>query len=508
MTQYNTSPNPQVPDVYVNLVAPAPAITPVQTNLIGVVGVASWGPINAPVALGEQNLASYFGGQVNRTYDMPTWVIAAAMSGGGSYYAVRVTDSTDTAATGVLGTTGVTLTSKYTGSLANTDVVAISAGSQASSWKITITRPGQQPEVFDNIAAGISGNAVWIAIAAAINSGNASRPSASQYIVAAAGASVSAPTVSSVTLTGGTDGAGVSATQLTGVDGNTRTGMYALRGIGPMHLIVCDAPTSMWATMAAFALTEGHYAIVAGPSGDFQTLAILSTFGALGVDTYALKALVGDYIYWLDTTNNITRLVSPAPFAAGKLAALNPWQYGLNKPIPNIVATQSSYANQKYSNATIAAISAGRMDVVTNGAPGGAYFALRTGRNSASNGSVNQDNYSRMAPYLQYSIGSSLGSFVGRLMTAQEQIDLYGALDGFLGGLAAQTAIGVVTLPGQQTVKPYTIQFAGTLAQLAAGLQTVNIGVTLLAGVIDLLLNLQAGTTVNQASGTVVTAAQ
>ena len=359
------------------------------------------------------------------------------------------------------------------------------------------------------MAAGLTGLAAWTAIVAAINSGNATHPSPSQYVVATVGTSTTTPGYQTYTLTGGTDGAtGVTATSLTGVDGNSRTGLYALRGIGPAVLMVADAPTTMWAAINAFALSEGHYGVVAGASGDYAALSIINTFGALGVDSYAIKVLVGDFVYWNDSVNNITRLVSPAPFVAGRLASLNPWQYGLNKPIPGVLGTQSTYANVKYSNAQISAISAARLDVMTLGAPGGNYFALRTGRNASSNTGTNQDNYSRMAPFLQYSIGSSLGNFVGRLQTQQEQLDLNGALDGFLGGLWQQNAIGVVTPLGQTAVKPYTIQFASTPAQAQAGLQIVNVSVTLLAGVLDLLLNLQTGVTVNQTSGTTYTAAQ
>jgi hypothetical protein len=581
MVQYNTNPNLQVPDVYVNLVGPAPVIAPVPSNLIAAIGVAQWGPVNAATPLGIGQLASYFGSQSNRTYDLPTWVNAAAQAGGSIFYCVRVTDNTDTAASfaiasatavvtaggtgyvandfvtfsngavvkvltvtagaiitfsiltppstngsGALAatsttgvgtgatltftyTTGITITSKYTGSLANTDTVQISAGSQAASLKVSIFRVGQAPEVFDNVGAGLTGLAAWTAIVSALNSGNAAHPSPSQYVVATVGTSTVTPGYQTYTLTGGTDGAtGVTATQLTGVDGNSRTGLYALRGIGPAVLMVADAPTTMWAAINAFALSEGHYAIVAGPSGDYAALSIISTFGALGVDSYAVKALVGDYVYWNDSVNNLVRLVSPAPFVAGKLSALNPWQYGLNKPIPGVTGTQSTYANVKYSAAQISAISAARLDVMTLGAPGGNYYALRTGRNSSSNSAINQDNYSRMAPFLQYSMGGALGSFVGRLQTQQEQLDLISALDGFLGGLWAQNAIGTVTPVGQVPVKPYTIQIASTPQQAQAGLQIVNMSVTLLAGVLDLLLNLQTGVTVNQTSGATYTAAQ
>ncbi|MDV6320648.1 hypothetical protein, partial [Chromohalobacter sp. HP20-39] len=224
-----------VPDLYVQIVPPQVALlNGVPTNVLGIVGTAQWGPTNSPTIIG--NMAMYaqaFGAIQNLTYDMGTAVAIAVQQGANNFRCVRVTDGTDTAATQTVQTNGLTLTAKYTGTLGNTVTVALAAGSAANTWKVTVAAPTLNPEVFDNIGAGLSGNALWVAIAAAINNGTSVTRGPSQIITAAAGASTSAPTAASFTLSGGTDGATtINGSVLLGQDTVPRKGMYALRNQG------------------------------------------------------------------------------------------------------------------------------------------------------------------------------------------------------------------------------------------------------------------------------------
>src|SRR6185436_2222140 len=110
--------------------------------------------------------------------------------------------------------------------------VTLSAGSQAGTWKVVVSLPGVQPETFDNIGLGLTANALWVAIAAAINNGIANF-TASNIIIATAGASTAAPVAGTTSLTGGNDGVGtITSTVLLGVDTTPRKGMYGLRSTG------------------------------------------------------------------------------------------------------------------------------------------------------------------------------------------------------------------------------------------------------------------------------------
>ena len=232
-----------VPDLYVQIVPPqVTLLNGVPTNVLGVVGTATWGPVNSPTLIG--NMAMYaqtFGAIQNRTYDMGTAVAVAVQQGANNFRCVRVTDGTDTAATVVAQTNGVTFTAKYTGSLGNTVTVALTAGSAANTWKVTVAAPTLAPEVFDNIGAGQTGNALWIAIANAINNGVSVMRGASQIITATAGASTTAPTAATLQLAGGTDGAAtITGAVLLGQDTVPRKGMYALRNQGVSIAMLAD----------------------------------------------------------------------------------------------------------------------------------------------------------------------------------------------------------------------------------------------------------------------------
>jgi uncharacterized protein len=136
-----------VPDLYVQIVPPQNLlINGVPTNVIGVVGTATWGPVHQPVIVG--NMAQYaaaFGTIQNRTNDMGTSVAIMAQQGASNFRCVRVTDGTDAAATVAVLTNCITFTAAYTGTLGNTVTVSISPGSKASTFRAVIGAPGYQP---------------------------------------------------------------------------------------------------------------------------------------------------------------------------------------------------------------------------------------------------------------------------------------------------------------------------------------------------------------------------
>ena len=150
-----------------------------------------------------------------------------------------------------------------------------------------------------------------------------------------------------------------------------------------------------------------------GPSGDTIANAATTKTSA-GIDTYVIKILFGDWIYWLDTTNGgQVRLISPTAFSAGLLANLSPEQSSLNKQVQAVVGTQKTYTNTVYSQADLAQLAAAGIDVITNPAPGGAYFAPVIGRNASSNAVIHGDNYTRLTNFIASTINAWMGQVVG-----------------------------------------------------------------------------------------------
>src|SRR3954470_22961615 len=92
-----------VPDLIVQIVPPSwTLLNGVPTNILGIVGTATWGPVNSPtIASGVADTTAQFGAMQARKYDLGTAVAASALQGGAaSYRLVRVTDGTDVAASG------------------------------------------------------------------------------------------------------------------------------------------------------------------------------------------------------------------------------------------------------------------------------------------------------------------------------------------------------------------------------------------------------------------------
>ena len=83
-----------VPDLYVQIVPPQNLVlNGVPTNVLGIVGSASWGPVGQPVI--GATMADYarnFGPIAARKHDMGTQMATAVQQGAQNFRLVRVTD--------------------------------------------------------------------------------------------------------------------------------------------------------------------------------------------------------------------------------------------------------------------------------------------------------------------------------------------------------------------------------------------------------------------------------
>lgn len=490
-----------VPNLYVQIVPPSVTLlNGVPTNILGVVGTATWGPVNAPTIIGSAAAyAAQFGQIQARKYDMGTALAAAVLQGANNFRCVRVTDGTDVAAsTTFLDTAGtpalgLTVTSKYTGSLANAAQVTLASGTAASTTKVTVTMPGLVPESFDNI--GGTGNALWVNIANAINLGVSGQRGPSQFVVATAAASTAAPALTAKTLTGGTDGATtITASVLVGVDTVPRKGMYALRNTATSIAMLADADDStQWSLQVAYGLSEGTYMIMTGPSGDTISNAT-SVKASAGIDSYSAKLLFGDWIYFNDTVNNQIRLISPQGFSAGRLANLSPEQSSLNKPMYGIVGTQKSTQNLNYSDAELTQLGIAGIDVITNPIPAGNVFGARFGHNSSSNAVTHGDNYTRMTNYIASTLNAGMGQYIGKLQSTTVRRQAAATISAFLEALTGQGMIG--SADGTQ---PYSVQIDNNnnpQNRVALGYMQADVKVRYLSVIEVFLVNLEAGQSV------------
>ena len=444
-----------VPDLYVQIVPPQNLVlNGVPTNILGIVGTAAWGPVNQPSIVATMaDYARTFGAVMPRAFDMGTQVATAVQQGASNFRCVRVTDGTDVAASYALsyaaGSYPLLLTARYTGTLGNQIGVVLSAGSQAGTWRLALTLPGITPELFDNIPASTPA-AFWTSLATAINEGASALRGPSQLVVASVGTATStAPSaVSNQSLFGGLDGAStVTSATLAGQDTLPRSGMYALRSQGCSLVLLADAvDTTHYTDQAAFALSEGLYVVATGPAGDTIANAI-ATKQSAGLDTYGVKLMFGDWIYWNDQTNASIRLVSPQGFTAGRLANLSPEQSSLNKPLYGVVGTQKSGApgsgqNTAYSSAELASLLGNGLDVIANPQPGGNFWGVRGGHNSSSNAATNGDNYTRLTNYIASTLAAGMGRYVGQVINSTLFANIRATQLSFLQNLLSQTILG------------------------------------------------------------------
>jgi len=487
-----------VPNVYVQIQPPSNQfINGVPTNILGVIGTATWGPVNSPVVVGTvAQGTAVFGPAQARKYDLMTPVNTASLQGANFMKCVRVTDGTDTAAAITVLSNCIVFTSKYTGSFGGGITVTLSAGSKASTQKVVVGAPGLVPEVFDNIGAGLNGNALWVAIAAAVNTGSSIIRGPSQIITAAAGAGTTTPAAATYNLVGGTDGVStITGATLVGADTLPRAGMYALRNsqASVVMLSDCDDSTT-YATQVAYGLSEGSYMIMTTPAGDVINTAITNKASA-GVDSYAGKLMFGDWVYWADPVNGL-RLVSPQGYVAGFLSNSSPQIGSLNQPLQGIAGTQKTNANQVYAQADLQLLAQAGIDVIANPSPGGSYFSCFLGHNTSSNAVINGDSYTRLTNYIAFTLSAGMGQFVGQINNPAVQATALATLSAFFDTLWDQ---GLIGNPNSTQAVPYNINLSASnnpLAREALGYLQADIQVEYFPIIEKLLLNVMGGASV------------
>jgi phage tail sheath protein FI len=435
-----------VPDLYVQIIPPQYLLNGVPTNIAGLVGTASWGPVNQPAIIGgPSQYAQLFGPVMARSYDMGTYVAIGALQGAANYRCVRVTDGTDTAATASIGTSpvNITFTSLWTGSYGNNTTVTLTQTGGTGLWQCVIQIPGLPANIYSGISG--SGAAFWTNLANAINNGNGPLSPASTLIKATAGTGTTAPTAGTTTLASGTDGVTtITSDILVGSDtASPRTGMYALRKQGCSVAALCDCTdATQWTTQISFGLAEGIYMVTTTAAGSAITNGTTGTVdyrNSEGANSYALKIMHGDWLYWNDTTNGVIRLTSPQAWMVGLMSNMTPNRTTLNKQLLGIIGSQKSglsgSLSTTYAQADLQELFTNGIDVITNPIPRGAMWGARGGFNSTSNPVISDDSYTRMTNYIGTTLGAGMGIYVGEDITPNFFNNVTATLSSFMATL-------------------------------------------------------------------------
>src|SRR6202051_3150252 len=278
-----------VPDFYLQNVPPQNnIINGVQTDILGIIGTATWGAKDSPVFVGDiTEYSQNFGTIQTNKYDIGTIAQSAILQGTNVIVCVRVTDDTDVAAfADIFDTTtssdvpGVELTAIYTGTTGNTLQVLISKGSSYTptlpTYMVSIALPNSTPEKFDNI--GGVGNAFWQNLVNAINNGQGSLRPPSQLVVASLSDGIGKINVTA----GGTGYATAPAVVFTGGDG-TGAAATAVLNAGVVETINITNPGSGYTIAPTISFTGG------GGTGAAAT-ALIGAQNAPKLQTYQLAS--------------------------------------------------------------------------------------------------------------------------------------------------------------------------------------------------------------------------
>jgi uncharacterized protein len=269
--------------------------------------------------------------------------------------------------------------------------------------------------------------------------------------------------------------------------------MYALRKTGASITVLADQTDSTyWSDQVTFGLEEGQYMIGAQTPSFYNDVdGAVTEKGEAGINSYAFKLMLGDWIYINDPFNNVRRLVSPQGFVAGVLANLSPEGSSLNKPLSGVVATQKTAENQIYSDTDLSVLQTGGIDVITRPIPASAIsFGCRIGCNTSSNVLTNGDNYTRLTNFIALTLETGLGSFIGLPQNLTVRAQAKATIQSFLQNLVQLNMIGTLNASA-----PFTVILDNTNNppdRVALGFMQADVTVAYFAIILDFVVNFQA----------------
>ncbi|HEY9678676.1 MAG TPA: hypothetical protein V6C76_11745 [Drouetiella sp.] len=520
----NFNPNSlNVPDLYVVIKKPPGFIKGIPTSSAWVEGTASWGAMNVPTLMGGiDDLASTFGGvtadSFNDPYDLPTAAqvafAQADQQNGLTVYGNRIGDGTETAAAYSIPDTtsgtpllGFKLSGKYKGTLGNGIVATVAESStKTGCFNLTISHPILGAERFANIPGGEAGVFSNAAIAA-INNGQGTLRAKSQIVTASSLTATNTsldPAVGQYQLQGGTDGRNVGSSNFIGDPTlDPPTGIYTLNTLDdPPSVAWCAGLTDseVFSDIQAQMDSLAIVGLLTVPIGTDVPTAI-NLAKTLGIDSPNV-AYCKDWVYWYDTTAGAQRLVDPAAFIGGRLAALAPAQSPLNKAVNQVIGTERMNADsgmKRYTPAQIGQLSDAGFLFISNPVPGGKYWGIRTGNNTCSDLVRKVVEYARETNYLAHSFDATMGKAVGQLQSTDPADSLRQLvkleLDTFLATEKKNKQIDNFLTVCDLTNNDPTV--------IATHFMTADVYVRYMSSVLYFLINLQGGTTVSISATTI-----
>lgn len=487
-------PNLVVPQVLVNITSPVPGIAGVPSNILAFVGSATWGPYNTVgFVSGASSFMAAYGPITTGTYDLGTAVSVSAQLGAGVIHVVRVEGASDATASVTMqdaaspAGNALVLHAKYAGSTGNTIKAQFSAGTVSGTYNLKVwsTTLGTS-EIFQNIAG--SGNALYVAAAAAINNGQGLQRGPSVLVTATASTGTAAPALTVYSLSGGADGT-FTDESVVGAPGVSPTGIYVLDGSTFNHLCVVGVTDpDTFPDIAIFANSNNAVAHFTFEGG--QTVAeMVSAANALAVQDN--RVLGGDYFLWNDTYNQVNRYLQPGIVDAAMACVLKPQQQVMNKPILNIIGTQKSASGRKYNSSELEQLCQSHIDVLV--APGtlqrGQYFSFLNSLSFTNNLARQRDNWQKLTYFISLSIKGWAEYFIGELQTPTVREEAETNIAGFLSTLWKNGVIGDVSEPQKP---PYTVIINDTNNSdltVSQGYMIANVSVDYLAGIAYFVIN-------------------
>lgn len=428
------------PGAYIQLDPPDGGVSFTQSNGIGQVGSAIYGPVDVACGpFGDTGSAAALFGQFNADlyqsdpFDLMRGVMQALGEAQTTVsiadWLVRITDGTDEAASVTLMDTqqsavaGGTLPAKYTGSGGDLHKITIASGlmlpNSVPSFNVTLFTTlsgGVQSETYFNIPGSASGpSAFWANFQKALAQGNQSRgPSALCGALTSVSNTAHNPALGTFNFTGGTDGrSGLTSASFFGSDvqGN-RQGVFALRGlpIVPAFFQCCGLyDETKFATLQQLTYQEIMRVVLPFETGISTTDAVAAR-AANGISDKRVM-YAKDWIYWTDPVSGKVLFTDPVAILIGRMAALSPELSPLNEQVYTVVGTEHPAV---YPGDEIGLLEQNGILVICNPCLGNPYFGISTGNTTSLNSIEQPIEYSRFQDWIGLTFAATLNKFVGK----------------------------------------------------------------------------------------------
>lgn len=471
------------PDVFLREATPAPTIRGSSIGVVGVVLQSIRGPVNTPTLVGS--LSDF--GRIFGAYDstLPEGYMFAYNffnQGANQLNVVRVTDGTDTAASGRFtdSSSGMIFQVQTTGTWGNAVTMTAAANAASGYVDLTFQYGATEKYTYKQVTFTNINDARYIVTVLQNDPTN--------FVQVAVVSNTANPGSGTITFTNGSNGtnsgAALTDASYTGTNtGGVLTGLVCFEADTTVNFVTTARSTETLNAAISTHVTKQGLTPRMGIAAPIQGTTVATVVTNMASYNNDQMVYTFPWLQILNPNNNKKEYYSPVAFYAGLLSTLSYEQSPSRRQILGIVGTEKPLAQSDVDTLT-----SNRVSPITLLAGQG--FVVRNGYNTSSNPSLANITRRRAANFFAIAFANGSQQFVSKPHTIQLRNDVKSAFSGLLQNEVTLGRIGNVA-----GGKPFAVKCDdqnNPLSSVQAGRLMVDVQISLWSPADFILITMDA----------------